>query len=132
LTGVEVARVDDCIDSVTMTFRDDLNEAPGFTLGYRNGPFSEAGSGAPIRMRGRAFLVLRLEPAATFDFSDDSGGRTYDGRRSLRPRRTNHVEHLRLYDDFEGVVGWIIGLDSRRPFTVETGTAPPSLTISIG
>jgi hypothetical protein len=127
-----LAPLDGCVDTVTMTFRADVGEAPGFTLGYQDGPFSEAGSGKPIRMRGRAFLVLRLEPAAIFDFADESAGLTYDGPHDIRPRGTNHVEQVRLYDAYEGVVGWVIGLDSHQPFTVQTGTSPPSLTISIG
>ncbi len=132
LTDLDAAPLDACVDSVALTFRPDVEEAPGFTLGYEDGPFSEAGSGAPIEVRGSAFLVLRLEPAAIADLSIEFAPLTYEGPRDFEPEGTIHVVQVRLYDAFEGVVGWVIGLDSQQPFTVETGTSPPSITIAIG
>lgn len=132
LTDLHAAPLEACVDSVALTFRPDVDEAPGFTLGYEDGPFSEAGSGAPIEVRGNAFLVLRLEPAAIADLSIESVPLTYEGPRDFEPEGTIHVVQVRLYDAFEGVVGWVIGLDSQQPFTVETGTSPPSITIAIG
>jgi len=132
LTGVDVMPADACSDTVTMVFRPDVEEVPGFTLGYQDGPFSAAGSGEPIPVLGGAYLVLRLEPAAIVDLSDAAAPLTYDGPQDIEPDGTNHVVQMRVYDAFEGVLGWVIGLDSLQPFVVETGASPPSLTISIG
>ena len=132
LTDVEIEAARPCVDTVTLKFRPDVAEAPGFTLEYQDGPFSEAGSGAPVEVDGGAFLVLRMEPAAIADLSVETAPLTYEGPRDIAPDGTAHVVQMRLYDAFEGVVGWVIGIDGQQPFTVDTGTSPPSITISIG
>ena len=132
LTDVVAKAEGACADKVALTFRSDTSEEPGFTLGYRDPPFSAAASGAPIEVEGSAFLVLRLEPAALVDMSIDTAPLTYTGPQDILPARTVHVREMTVFDSYEGVLGWIIGLDEKVPFAVTTSSAPPSLVITIG
>jgi hypothetical protein len=45
---------------------------------------------------------------------------------------TNHVKAIDEIGDFEGVLTWVIGMDSKRPFSVQaTGTPRHQLVVTI-
>ncbi len=76
----------------------------------------ESGSGAPVRLKGKAYVVIRFTPAASADLEGAQGRSTYTG-----PRRLSGpgplLEAVET-DDFESVLSWAIGLDRRLPLRV--------------
>jgi hypothetical protein len=132
LTGVQVDS-DSCTDRVFFTFRPAGGQRPGYTVQYRTAAEAqtEDASGKHIAIAGKAFLVVRLEPAATADLSGAKLKYTYTGPAKLMPAGMRSVREIAKTGDFEGVLTWVIGLSEERPFTV-TSTGSPSLTVEIG
>jgi hypothetical protein len=128
LTGVEITSPQRCTDEVVFRFRSATASAPGISVSYQEPPFFEDGSGQPVSVAGRAFLVVRFEPATTFDFV--AGEVTYDGPQQIVPTGTAHVREARMTGAFEGVVSWLIGLDAARPFTVTAGPDIAAITVA--
>jgi len=133
LTALTTGR-EPCADRVTFDFRADLAETPGYRVEYR--PAAQAqtedGSGRHIAIDGTAFLVVRLEPAATADLSGEELEFTYTGPRRLPGDGTRYVREVVKTGDFESVLTWTIGLSEKRPFEVVTSDSPPRLTIEVG
>jgi hypothetical protein len=133
LTKVAIAG-DACGDRVEFTFkpRHDRESAPGYRISYL--PADEAlvedGSGAPVAVRGSAFLVVRFEPAATADLSGTELVRTYTGpRRIAAPENAHSVRELVKSGDFEAVLTWVVGVEGRRPFAVAASASRVVVTI---
>jgi hypothetical protein len=133
LTDV-TATGDACVDRLTFSFRNDRAEAPGYRVEYRprDAALVEDGSGNRLSAEGTAFLVVRIDPAATADISGGELVFTYKGPRRFKPDGTTHVRELVKTGDFESVVTWAVGLDARRPFSVSTSSSPPQLVLEIG
>jgi hypothetical protein len=127
LTDVAVTH-DACVDTVTMTFTAQTADPPTYTVSYQSGPFTQDASGAPVSVAGNAFVVVRLEPAAGFDFV--AGKPTYTGPKDVEGAGAHHVTQVVETGDFEGVVTWVIGLDTKRPFAVQA-TGAPSHTLAV-
>ena len=108
-----------CTDRVVFEFgqRAGTNGTPGYRLEYRNGPFTEDASGIPVTVDGSAFLVLRMEPASGADLTGATPSPTYSGSRDIKPGDATHVRELKESGDFEDMMSWIVGLDTKRPFT---------------
>ena len=110
-----------CADRVVFGFRDNAGEPPGFTASYE--PASSAkiedGSGRSIEIAGSAFLVIRLNNAATAEISGEEVTPTYTGPRRLSAEGTRFVREVVKTGDFENVVTWVIGLDERRPVSAK-------------
>ncbi|HET7573356.1 MAG TPA: hypothetical protein VFJ77_11890 [Gaiellaceae bacterium] len=126
LTGVSVTRTD-CAEEISFAFE---HGAPGYRISYEPAARaqSEDASGRHIPVAGSAFLVVRLDDAATARSDGSTLTRTYSG-----PRRVGGAEHVREVvktGDFEAVVTWAIGLDGRRPFTV--ARSGDALVVRIG
>jgi hypothetical protein len=111
-----------CADRVTFDFTTKENAPPKCTIVYTAPPFSMDGSGAPVTVAGSAFVRLRCEPAYGYDFA--TGQTTYTGPKRITATGTQHVKELVQTGDFEGVLSWVIGLDSERPFSAATATVP--------
>jgi hypothetical protein len=133
LTGVKIDS-DNCTDRVVFDFRPAAGEQPGYKVEYR--PAAEAqtedASGRHISIAGKAFLVVRIEPAATADISGETLDKTYTGPRKITPAGMNWTRELAKTGDFEAVLRWTIGLSEQRPFTVTTSGSPARLTIVFG
>jgi hypothetical protein len=121
LTGVRETG-DKCVDHVVFDFRGQYPNPPGYILNYGTPPFEDAGSGKPVPVAGQAFIVVRLSPAYGFDYL--TGTQTYNGPRDIAVHGANHVRDIAETGDFEGVVTWVIGLDTKRPFSVQATGAP--------
>jgi hypothetical protein len=132
LTSVHV-RQTSCGDRIVFAFRDDARKAPGFRIAYEPAATAlvEDGSGAHVDAAGPAYLVMRLEPAATAQVTGDSLTFTYTGPRRLRPDGGRFVRDVVKSGDFEAVVSWVIGLPEERPFTVSTASSPPRLILDV-
>ena len=97
-----------CVDEVAFSFRG----APDWTVEYQSAPIMLQPQGEPVDVDGAAFLVVR------FDHSD-AGRAGYTGPQQLRAGPLSHVTEVRMTQDFEAVLTWVIGLDARVPFGVE-------------
>jgi hypothetical protein len=120
-----------CADEITFSFKPGAG-APGYEVGYKPGPFRDAGSGNAHPVSGNAFVVVRLHTAWIADFGQPSAPLTYHGPKSIHPTGVAHVQDVELTDAFEGYVTWVVGLDSQRPLTVATTPSPPALVLTIG
>ena len=77
-------------------------------------PYTQAGSGETIEVKGHHVLQLRFD---SMSIQNDAGEPTYDGAHELTPNLPS-IKDVVLYDQSEGVVGWYIGYD---------GTSCPTL-----
>ena len=133
LTGVQVDS-DSCTDKVFFSFRPAGGQPPGYAVQYRTAAEAqtEDASGKHIPIAGKAFLVVRLEPAATADLTGAKLKYTYTGPSKLNPAGMRSVQEIVKTGDFEGVLTWVIGLSGERPFTVTNSGSPANLTVEIG
>ncbi|GIU87154.1 MAG: hypothetical protein KatS3mg009_1669 [Acidimicrobiia bacterium] len=69
------------MDRVEFVFRDAV---PGYRVEYQPGPFTRDASGEPVTVAGTAFLVVRLEPAYTYDL--EAAEESTPARATSRPR----------------------------------------------
>jgi hypothetical protein len=120
---------DGCTDTITFTFQPNAAPMPGYQVEYADPPFSNS-AGQAVTPSGTAFLKVRFIPAWIADLSQESAPLTYTGPRTITPTGLHSVRGLALYDASEAVVGWVIGLDGRRPFAVEA--SPAQVVLRIG
>jgi hypothetical protein len=132
LTDVK-ADSEPCADRVAFAF-EPADEQLGYRVEYL--PAAQAktedGSGKHLDIAGKAFLVVRFEPAATADLSGEQLRVTYKGPRTLTPTGMKYVRQVTKIGDFEAILAWTIGLSEKRPFNVTSSGSPPRLTIEIG
>jgi hypothetical protein len=99
-------------DSISFDFR----TAPfKVTASYHRGSPAQCGSGARVRLAGRAALVVHFTPAMTSGVE-----------RRIRVGGGPVLE-LAKFCDFEADVGWAIGLNRRRPFHMSRQGATVSI-----
>ncbi len=117
-------------DRVVLQF---TNGLPGYSVAYAEPPLYEDGSGAPVRIAGREFLVIRLEPASGFDLETGEGRLVYTGPRRLggSAAGTSVVREVVRTGDFEAVLTWAVGLGDRVDFRVLTLDGPPRLVVDL-
>ena len=115
-------------DRIVFQFR---NHLPGYRVEYQDGPFAEDGSGNPVEVAGSAFVVVRMEPASGFDLSTGEGQIVYKGpkRISGADAGTSVVRELVRLGDFEAVLTWVVGLEERVDFRVQTLADPARLVV---
>lgn len=121
LTQVSIAH-DTCVDTVTFAFTSKSTDPPTYRVVYSNGPFSEDGSGAPVAVSGHAFIVVQFNPAYGYDY--EKGVPTYTGPKHVTATGTHHVVEVAETGDFEATVTWVIGLDTKRPFSIAATGIP--------
>jgi hypothetical protein len=124
--SVFLVRVDEqgdrCVDHVVFSFRSKSADPPGYTITYGTPPFTADASGAPVPVRGSAFIVVKVKPGYGFD--RDTGTTTYTGATRITPSGANHVAEIVQTGDFEGTLTWVVGLNEKRPFSVEATVKP--------
>ena len=111
-----------CWDRIAFTFvPTGANNPPGYTIEYRDPPFTEGDEGQyPVETLGDAFLYLTFAPASQTDFNSGRPVQTYKGPIRLLFQDTSHIVLVRkLIDAPDGTQSWVIGLDQKRPFTVD-------------
>lgn len=133
LTDVKVDS-DTCTDRIIFSFRPAAGEQPGYTVEYRTAAQAqtEDASGKHIPIAGKAFLVVRFEPAATADLTGAKLETTYTGPRKITPADMRYVQEIAKTGDFEAVLTWAIGLSEQRPFKVTSSGSPARVTIELG
>ena len=121
---------DGCVDHVIFDFTGKGTDPPGYTITYGEPPFVGDGSGSQIAVAGVAFVVVKVKPGYGFDF--ETGKPTYTGPKNVPVKNLTHVKAIVETGDFEGVLTWVIGLDAKRPFSVQaTGTPRHQLVVTI-
>lgn len=105
------------------------NRVPGYRIGPIDPPITEDGSGAPVTVRGTAYLEVVMS-ASGFDTSAPEGKQIYHGPKRVTGDASTVTEVVRT-GDFEAVLSWVIGLSSMQPFRVTTVSNPPRLVIDI-
>jgi hypothetical protein len=122
----------ECVDRVEFAFRKNEPGPPGFRVSYvpADQALVEDGSGAPIKVDGGAYLIVRFEPAATADLSGEELVRTYTGPRRLDEPDARFVREIVKSGDFEAVLTWVIGVSGERPF--KSSVSDSRLVVEIG
>jgi hypothetical protein len=103
-------------------------DAQNVTFDFKSGPrdikaayqpkaqIVESGSGRPVPLKGKAYVVIHFVPAATADLHGEQVIPTYTGPRRLRG--PGPVLETAKTSDFEADLAWAIGLERRLPFRV--------------
>jgi hypothetical protein len=86
----------------------------------------ESGSGAPVALDGKAYVVIHFRPAATADSENEKLRVTYRGPRRLRG--PGPVLEVAKTSDFEADLAWAIGLERHLPFRVTQDGAAVTVT----
>jgi hypothetical protein len=128
-----VATPQPCYDKITFTFTSTgADLPPGYEVEYKKPPFTEGPQNSPVETVGSAFLVVTFKPAASTDGRDPANPKqTYLGNLRLSLRGTHHTCIVRHLADGLGTVNWLIGLDTKRPFTVDAYNNPPRVDVLI-
>lgn len=123
-----------CWDKIVFTFEPTgADMPPGYEVGYQKGPFTEGPEGQyNVETLGDAFLFITFTPAASTDSSNEARPvQTYRGNLRLRLEDMHHTEIVRKLIDGDGTVMWLVGLDEKRPFTVDAANQPPRVSVYI-
>jgi hypothetical protein len=122
-----------CWDKFVFTFEPTaVDMPPGYEVEYRKPPFVEGERDSPVETLGEAFLFVTMTPASQTDARDPGRPKqTYPGNLRLRLEDMHHAEIVRKLIDGDGTVMWLIGLDEKRPFTVDAANKPPRVTVYV-
>ena len=122
-----------CLDQVSFTFRSVGGVIPpGYVVEYQTPPFSNGDPPRAVTLDGSAFLAVTIAPAASFDVTQPDQPRTYFGNLLLQYGEHHHLVLVQKFDDSLGAVRWVIALDAKRPFIVDSATDPTRITVYIG
>lgn len=123
-----------CWDKIVFTFESTgADMPPGYDVGYQKGPFTEGPDGQfSVETLGNAFLFVTFSPAASVDNREEGRPlQAYRGNLRLLLDGMHHTEIVRKLIDGDGTVMWLIGLDTKRPFTVDAANQPPRVSIYV-
>jgi hypothetical protein len=127
------AGVAGCLDVVTFLFQSLGNGTPpGYVVEYKDPPFSDGDPPREFPLDGVAFLAVTISPAASVDITKEDTPRTYFGNLLLQYADHHHLVLVRKFDDALGAVRWVIALDGKRPFLVDSAADPTRISIYIG
>jgi len=111
-------------DRVVFEFTGD--SVPGYRVEYTTKPVQRCGSGDPVTVAGTGRLIVRFEPA-----------QAHDEHGSLAPAERHRtpglpaVRELTLICDFEGQVGWVLGIATPAAYRVSELAGPPRLVLDV-
>jgi hypothetical protein len=109
-------------DRVVFEFEGD---PPGYRVEYVDEVYRD-GSGEPVPLRGRAFLLAVMNPAAAHR---DDGSPSYPGTPGVQNLAA--LRDLADVGDFEGYVSWGIGVAGRSGLRVKPLTGPARISIDV-
>jgi hypothetical protein len=140
-----VAEPATCYDRITFIFDqgDGDDMPPGYVVEYRKDPFGL--EGIPTSTGGfkdaKAVLYVEISPASTTNATSGRGVETYRGNLRLRLADMGHTVIVEWVDKLpedttpdditDDKVVWLIGLDERRPFTVDAANHPPRVSVLV-
>ena len=123
LTAVRTGQ-HDCYERVVFDFQDE--NLPDYQIGFGAPPFSGP-SGIPIPVAGTRFVRVRFGTT----YARYPGTGPYDGPDGVDPAGFTVIEEIRLIEEFEAVVVWVIGIDAEHSFRVGTLTNPTRIFVDI-
>jgi hypothetical protein len=103
---------------------------PGYTVEYVAKPVTEDGSGEAVEVKGDSVLQVRMTPASGADLSGADLRITYKGPNRITPSTEAVTEVVRT-GDFEAVLTWVIGVEGKPGFRVDTASNPNRLIVEI-
>jgi hypothetical protein len=112
---------------------------PSYTVQYKQPPFAPGLKASAESLSGvHAILEVTLTQASGTDLRK-GGSQTYKGNLRLQLKGMQHTLIVELLDTFPqpspdpnaSVMVWLIGLDSKRPFTTQSAIEPPRVNILI-
>jgi hypothetical protein len=101
-------------------------QMPGYHVEYSAPPLVRCASGDEVRVLGAAFLKLQLKPAQNHNESGQVTAGTVKGLGRLPV-----VRDILLTCDFEGQVGYVIGLAAIKRYRVTELSQPSRLVIDV-
>lgn len=135
LTDADVAQVG-CLDRVTFEFLS-LGDGtpPGYTVTYRDlstDPLKNE-AGGTIELPTTHALIVEMKPAHSSDVRvPEDPPASYKGPTRLSYGATHHIDVVQQLHDTADSIVWVIGLDSVRPFVVDSAMNPTRISIYIG
>jgi hypothetical protein len=131
-----------CYDKISFVFEvgNGPDLPPAYTVQYKTGPFLPGTRTSTEDLPGvHAILEVTIFPASVNDNRNPNNQpSTYQGNLRLSLQGTRHtliVELLRTFpeppDPNQSVVVWLIGLDSKRPFTTDAANQPPRVNVLV-
>lgn len=99
---------------------------PEGSLEVAQAPYTSAGSGAPIEMKGEHVLQIRF---SGMSLANDVGQETYVGPRGIETPDFPSLRHAVMFDASEGIVGWYVGYDGPGCVTLVRTANDLTLTI---
>jgi hypothetical protein len=99
---------------------------PGYHTEYIDRPVRQCGSGKVAEMAGDGWLEVRMAPARAYT---DAGRATVAARERMPGQRL--LAELKLTCDFEGVLTWVLGLESPNRYRVYELSRPPRLVVDV-
>lgn len=126
LVGADIrAGAHPCFDRVVIELGGD-GTFPGWWVEYVQDPVTLGESNETAFIAGAATLEVRMGM-----WMQSMEGVGYSGPTDIFPTVVDHIEEMRLTENWEGVTRWAIGVDETRPFTVSVLQGPPRLVIDI-
>ncbi len=108
-----------------ITFHFDQGAPTGSTARYVSSPPQQP-SGKPVAVDGLAFVQVDLYTAVAHD---ERGAPT--AQIAYYPRQTKNVIEVAQYEDFEGHVGYALGLLSRQSNVVYINRTASAVTVAV-
>jgi hypothetical protein len=129
VTNLRYASHGTATDGYDRVVFDMTGSAPGYDVRYVSSVTS-CGSGETYSVPGTKFLQVTLKPAQAHT---DQGVNTYKGpgRTSAKSVSLPTLKGIRMICDFEGHVGFALGLDHKAGFHVATLTGPSRIYVDI-
>jgi hypothetical protein len=90
-------------------------------------PFMLGGSGEDVSIAGHRFIAVTFRGMA---IADEQGNPSYTGASDIKPNALA-IRELRLVDDFEGIVTWIVGVDGPGCVGVTRLTGPQRIVVAV-
>ena len=118
----------DGYERVVFEFSTDF--APGYTVGYVEGPITADPSDLPVSVSGDSYLSVRMSSAAGFETSGNTFHETYTGATSI-PLAYPAIQSVVETGDFEGVLNWVIGVRTHPAFKVTTLSNPTRIVVDV-
>lgn len=116
-------------DRFVMEFARDSG-VPNFSVRLRgDATFTGPGEDASFTLPGHAGLDVLLQGASGWDH--EHGAPLYTGPESITPGGASIVTAARRYEDFEGYVGWGLGLQYASCYRAFTLADPPRLVVDV-
>jgi hypothetical protein len=114
---------------------------PSYTVQYKQPPFAPGIKSSAEALPGvHAILEVTLQPASATDVrKPGSSTQTYRGNLRLQLTGLRHTLIVEVLDKFPqpspdpnaSEMVWLIGLDSKRPFTTQSAIEPPRVSVLI-